>query len=408
MAGFKVLFAGVIILTVLCLPFGADAQEVFHHSDGTLTIRFDDGTEREVMPSDSILFSSAFEEITVIQEYEQPTGEPLPVYVPEDYYASLQVRMKENQLRDLRMQLEELRQKKDKLGEELEFARENPGRIRADDRVELSDRFFTASEDIDKTKEKIADGEKDLAALKRHWHKNVLATLPLPRLIPVPDNYDMGIAQLAESPKDKAETKEEPVVWKAPEDIPMPIIPHPSTVEIIDRYYHPPSFCELEKAGKLEDKKVHVRTIKEELFFFLPEEMRIHRRGRPMLSCKINTERIDRGLFLRFHITLHIPAARRSFGGLSKYTPIRIELLNGEVVNLYNIEANTGTFDDETNSVRFEALAPLSVSNAERLKENEANKIRLGWTGGHEDYEIYNIGLIRDQLECLDRYLIKN
>ncbi|TVR88189.1 MAG: hypothetical protein EA411_05665 [Saprospirales bacterium] len=408
MAKTKALFAGVFIFTVFCLPFGASAQEVFRHSDGTLTIRFEDGTEREVVPSDSILFSSAFEEITVLEKQKQPIGEPMPVYVPEDYYASLQVRMKENRLRDLRIQLEELRNKKDKLGEELEFARENPGRIRADDRVELSNRFFSASEDIDKTKEKIADGEKDLAALKRHWHKNVLAALPLPRLIPVPDNYDMGIARLADLPDDKPKKEEEPVVWKAPEDIPMPIIPHPSTVEIKDRYYHPPSFCKLEKAAKLEDGKVLVRTVKEELFFFLPEEMRIHRRGRPMLSCKINTERTDRGLFLRFHITLHIPAARRSFGGLSKYTPIRIELLNGEVVNLYNIEANTGTFDDETNSVRFEALAPLSVSNAESLRKNDTNKIRLGWTGGHEDYVIYNIGLIRDQLECLDRYLIKN
>ena len=408
MAAIKVLIAGVISFTAVCLPFGAEAQEVFRHSDGTLTIHFDDGTEREVVPSDSILFSSAFDDITILEKREQPTDEPLPVYVPEDFYASLQVRMKENNLRDLRIQLGDLRKKKDRLNEELEFARENPGRIRADDRVDLSDRYFSTSEEIEETKENIESGERELAALKRHWHKNVLATLPLPNLIPVPDNYDMGVARLAELPEDKPEERAEPVAWKAPEDIPMPIIPHPSTVEIIDRYYHPPSFCELEKAGKLDNEKILVRTVEEELFFFLPEEMRIHRRGRPMLSCKVNTERMGRGLFLRFHITLHIPAARRSFGGLSKHTPIRIELLNGEIVNLYNIEANTGTFDDETNSVRFEALAPLSVSNAERLKENDANKIRLGWTGGHEDYEIYNIGLIRDQLECLDRYLIKN
>ena len=396
----------LVFATGISVLSEATAQEVFQVQEGELIIRFDDGSERPVVPSDTILYKKAFQNIAV----EKGTVQPAEPYLPESIYFSMDVRTTQNKLNSLRQNLLDLRKEKADLEEQLEFARENPARIRPDDRVALSNRYYTVIDEISETEKLIGSTTKNLASLKRLWHKNVLAKLPLPRILPLTNIYDFGAVQFAENRVDSQHAKkEQEVIWEPPEDIPMPIIPHPSTVDIENRYRNPPqSPCSVSSQKKNSSDELHIVTDPQELFFFLPEEMRVHRRGRPMISGDIRAERIHRGVFLRFDFTLHIPAARRSFGGLPNHTPIRIELLTGEIVNLNNVEANTGTFDDRTNTVFFTALTPLSLSQEKLLRSTEATKIRVGWTTGHEDYEIYNITLIRDQLDCLDHFLIKN
>ncbi|TVR81783.1 MAG: hypothetical protein EA409_06475 [Saprospirales bacterium] len=399
------------ILTILAfsLTYFLSAQSVYQLPDGELVIRFSDGTERAVVPSDSILYRQAFQQINTIEktsiteEEESVSGNPIEVD-----YSSIAVRMVSNRIDRLRKDLSSYRAEKQKLQADLDFARDNPGRIRPSARMELSERFNYVVEAINQTIRDIGHSKEELAYLRRLRHQDILKDLSLREVLSLQTDYNFGMAQI-KNQVDKHDLKEVAEIdWSPPEDIPMPILPHPSTVYIADLYRNPPPrICNVENYSDYGvSEPLHLETHPEPLFFFLPEEMRLTLRGRPIISCNISARRKGPGLFLTFHFTLHIPSARRSFTGLPENTPIRIRLMNGEIVNLHNLRMDNGTYDERTNTVSFTAITPLSKSNEMRFRETEVDQIRVVWATGFEDYEVYDINLIRDHLKCLDKYLI--
>lgn len=393
-----------------------EGQTVFRNSDGDLFIQLPDGTEREVVPSDSILFRSAFEEIED-RKLEVKSADEIEHF--GDYrkregidFSSIKLRLLSNQIQEAKLRLEELEEEKIALEEELEYARQNPGRIRPSDRVEMSDRYSEVNRLIRNFQNKIVNTENLLVHLKRYGHAEILSQMPLPEIKEIDRDYNFGALKGENQIAKGLETSAEDTAprWKSPDDLPMPILPHPSSVHIDNLLENPP-----EPECRISDfsdspftDAVHFQTEREELFYHIPHEMRIHLRGKPMLTCEVNISRRGPAKFLNFHFTLHIPSARRTFGGLAKNTPIRLLLLNGDIVNLTNLHPDTGNYHKNSNTVTFSAITPLTRRDESKLKGSELDQIRVVWDRGFEDYDIQNIFLIIDHLQCLERHTAKN
>lgn len=410
---FLPLIPNVAIFTAAIISFAIfnnlQAQTVHQLPDGELLIRFDDGTERAVVPSDSILYRQAFQQIVVYDDRSTTNEENgSQVNSIEVDYSSISVRLVSNRIGRLQNDLKNYRAEKQRLQEELDFARDNPGRIRPTARMELSERFNYVVEAINQTNIEINRSKKEMAYLQRLRHQDILRDLSLREVLQLQSDYNFGLAQINQTLEQVSTHEKAAFAWKPPEDIPMPIIPHPSTVEITDLHRNPPTrICLVENFGQSSFlNPIHLGTVPEPLFFFIPEEMRLTLRGRPIISSDFSVARKGPGVFLTFHLTLHIPSARRSFAGLPENTPIRLRLLNGEIINLHNLHADNGTYDERTNTVRFTAITALSRRNEMRLRSAEVDQIRVVWATGFEDYDVYDINLIRDHLNCLDKHLI--
>ena len=410
----------IIRLVLICVILGmtgliATSQEVYSTVDGDLVIKFPDGTEREVVPSDSILYRSAF---TNIKKMEPPAkSEPEFTGREQDDFFQTDDRPREMntdmaiwRASNLKMifsdSLTSLKAEKVTLEEELEFARSNPGRIRPSDRVELSNRYNFVVEEIRAVEKRIRQLRDEVASLKRSEHRKILARLSTSQVVRLDQSYFFQTERKWSPPEPveiitKKEEKKDAISWVAPDHIPMPIIPHPSSVPqaglqstIQERV------CNL-KWHYADEKVYEVQTQPEQLTFYLPPEMRVHRRGRPMIT--VNTSIISRrgGKFIVFDIDLQIPSARVSMGGIEKDSPIRIQLIDGEIINLRSLNQDRGNFNQQENKVVYRVQAPLNKKNVDKLLRMEADRIRFVWDSGFADYEIYDINLIRTHLECL-------
>ncbi|TVQ50674.1 MAG: hypothetical protein EA362_01785 [Saprospirales bacterium] len=397
------------------------AQVVFEDKEGDLFIQLPDGTMRNVAPSDSILYRPAFDNILPLPDTkeEDKDSDIVPgkkiegaVYDMRQVSISVNIRHKENRIRFLQNRILVLESKIEELNESLEFARANPSRIRPNERIELSDNYNSAVEEKASAKREVPRLKKELVVMKRQNHLDILALLSLPGVPLISEDYFMNNFDIKPpilKTKEISGTEEKKVIWEAPTDIPMPIIPHPSSVEIRDVIKNPPSrICRLvQTKSNIFDSSFLLRTESEHLTFHLPAEMRVHRRGRPMLSIDSHFEVREGGKFMVLDIILQIPSARRSMGGIRKNRPIRIEMLNGEIVNLQIINEDTGTFFQDLNEVHFRAVAPLSRKDYQILAENEIDRLRIQWDSGYQDYEVFDIKVLQHQINCINQSLSK-
>ena len=417
-----ILFCGITLSMFLFMPSFLFAQMVYEDEAGKLFIKMPDGTMRDVAPSDSILYRQAFDNILPLPEIPvksksnnlDPEKKRMgAVYDMREVSISVNIRHKENRIRLLQKRIIELESKIEELNESLEYARANPGRIRPTERIELSNNYNSAVEEKASAIREIPRLKEELVVMKRQNHIDILALLSLPGVPLISENYFMtnfDIKSAAQRTEEFSEVDNKKGVWQAPEDIPMPIIPHPSSVEIRDVVKNPPlRTCRLVQAKEdIAGSDLLLRTKSEHLTFHLPAEMRVHRRGRPMLSIDSHFEVKESGKFMVLDIILQIPSARRSMGGIRKNRPIRMQMLSGEIVNLQIINEDTGTFFQDLNEVHFRAIAPLSRKDYKVLAENEIDRLRIQWDSGNQDYEVFDIRVLKHQINCINQYLSKN
>ena len=415
-------FCGITLGMFFLLPSFLSSQVVYEDEAGELFIQMPDGTMRDVAPSDSILYRHAFDNILPLpetpDEFRANDIDPErklegAVYDMRQVSISINIRHKENRIRFLQKRIIELESKIEELNESLEYARANPGRIRPTERIELSDNYNSAVEEKASAIREIPILKKELVVMKRQNHIDILALLSLPGVPSISEDYFMtsfDIKSPTQRTEEISEVDKSQDAWEAPADIPMPIIPHPSSVEIRDVVKNPPSrICRLVQAeSNVVGSDFLLRTESEHLTFHLPAEMRVHRRGRPMLSIDSHFEVREGGKFIVLDIILQIPSARRSMGGIRKNRPIRMQMLSGEIVNLQIINEDTGTFFQDLNEVHFRAIAPLSRKDYQVLAENEIDRLRIQWDSGNQDYEVYDIRVLKHQINCINQYLSKN
>lgn len=409
---FNLIFGSLsVFLLLLLISSDIRSQTVFLKANGEMLIRFPDGTEREVVPSDSILYRTAFDDIIDIVEEEEVNIDKPNLIPPQKndliIHTSIAIRQTKNLLDLYTDSIRTLNTEKVDLEEQLEYARNNPGRIRPSERIELSSRYDFVIDKINTAESKVRSLKRELAQIQRREHIYILKKLPLTRVITFHNQYffdelDPMDAPGATLPK-STEAAAEPIPWAPPEDIPMPIIPHPSSVPDAGLMKtHPERKCDfILKSNEVDSDNPKIKTTPEQLTFYLPQEMRVHRRGRPMITIYASVEFSERGKFLVMDIELKIPSARVSMGGMRKDSPVRIQLLDGQIINLRNLTEDTGTFNQPDNKVSYTAVMPLSEKNVAQLRSGEADLLRLVWDSGYADYEIYDINLLRDHLDCI-------
>jgi len=76
--------------------------------------------------------------------------------------------------------------------------------------------------------------------------------------------------------------------------------------------------------------------------------------------------------------------------------------MNGEYISLYNLKANSGRIDPYSGYTIFAGQYALGKSELKKLSDDELDKMRVLWSTGYEDYEIYHVDLLIDQINCLE------
>ena len=80
---------------------------------------------------------------------------------------------------------------------------------------------------------------------------------------------------------------------------------------------------------------------------------------------------------------------------------LRITLLSGKTIFLNNRISSEGKLESYTGYTVYNCFYGLEKEDLEDLEKLEIDKIGIMWTTGFEEYPVYQIDLIQNQILCL-------
>lgn len=165
----------------------------------------------------------------------------------------------------------------------------------------------------------------------------------------------------------------------------------------------PPTPCVVAHKG-LDPKNGNFRKQLEKQFLFshTDDRLRVYLKDKEYLRCEGYFSTDGGYSFLTLEFTFAYPNAREAYGFIEKGSVLTIKMLNDDFVNLYSGELVRGSYDTEKEILTYRVHYPISRSDINYLKNSEVDAIRVFWSSGFEEYEVYHLDFFSNQLRCLD------
>ncbi len=210
--------------------------------------------------------------------------------------------------------------------------------------------------------------------------------------------------EVTKKKEEKKESKSNTIVVKAeaeqPFKQPKVLLPENDVMET-----PPPTECKIAFDGVDEFSGKRRREVAKSLLFqYTDETMKKYYEGEDFLTCDVAFAMSEATgyKFLTFTFTFASDNVGTSYGWLEKDNLLSIRLINGETLNLYNSRTDRGIVDNVNRKTVYNAICLIGSGEEKVLSKSEVDAIRVMWSTGTEDYEIYDVDIFADQFKCLN------
>lgn len=137
------------------------------------------------------------------------------------------------------------------------------------------------------------------------------------------------------------------------------------------------------------------------LFTHTDPDLRPYFRDKDLITCIGRLSSIGPYVYLSIEFQIASSHSQSNFGSLQNGSLLRLKLMNGEYVSLYNLKTNTGRIDPYSGYTIFSGQYGLSKKEMKKLKSTELDKMRVMWSTGFEDYDVSHVDFLINQISCL-------
>ncbi len=137
------------------------------------------------------------------------------------------------------------------------------------------------------------------------------------------------------------------------------------------------------------------------IFTHTDPDLRPYFKNKELITCYGKLSKIDAYIYLLINFQIASSHSQSNFGSLQNGSLLRLLLLNGEYVSLYNLKTDRGHIDPYSGYTIFTGQYALGKDETKKLLESELDKIRILWSTGYEDYDVYKVDFFIDQINCL-------
>ncbi len=106
--------------------------------------------------------------------------------------------------------------------------------------------------------------------------------------------------------------------------------------------------------------------------------------------------------FLSIEVVINDINAQRTYGFIEKGSMLSLKLVDGTNVQLINNNTDRGSLDQLNERVIYKAQYMIGPDLEKELLKMEIDRVRLVWSTGYEDYEIFETDFMMHQLSCLN------
>jgi hypothetical protein len=173
-----------------------------------------------------------------------------------------------------------------------------------------------------------------------------------------------------------------------------------------DVMFNPPtSNCNLAFDGVDNFTKKKKKETQKMVFFRHTDDfMRSALKDKDYITCEAMATLVEGGFyFLNLIFTIESKDAQRAFGFIDKSSPISFKLMNGRNIILTTSKTDIGIADNLKGTTTYRALLQLGPSEVKSFLESEMDIVRVAWSAGYEDYEIYDVDFMQNLFKCLDK-----
>lgn len=137
------------------------------------------------------------------------------------------------------------------------------------------------------------------------------------------------------------------------------------------------------------------------IFTHTDPDLRPYFKDKDLITCYGKFSRIDAYVYLTIDFQIASSHSQSNFGSLESGSLLRLKLLNGEYVALSNLKSDRGRIDPYSGHTIFTGQYALGKNEINLLMDSGLDKIRILWSTGYEDYDIYKVNFFIDHLQCL-------
>lgn len=138
------------------------------------------------------------------------------------------------------------------------------------------------------------------------------------------------------------------------------------------------------------------------LFSHTDDRLRVYLKDKEYLRCEGYFSANGGYRYLMLEFTFAYPNAREAYGFIEKGSILTIMMLNGDYVNLRSGVMDRGSYDTETELLSYRVYYPIDRSQMNYLKNSEVDAVRVFWSSGFEEYEVFQLDFFSNQLKCID------
>ena len=160
--------------------------------------------------------------------------------------------------------------------------------------------------------------------------------------------------------------------------------------------------CEIIFDGFDEEIGRERKEVKTQRFFsYSQESMKPYFKKDDFLICDANISKVGKKYYLTLKIRIRSKDAAKNYGSLPAHENIKIEMINGRRVYGQNINSDSGEIESYTGNTLYTGIFELKKGDINDLKKNYLDHIGVIWSSGYEQYDIYNVDFLTNQLKCL-------
>lgn len=137
------------------------------------------------------------------------------------------------------------------------------------------------------------------------------------------------------------------------------------------------------------------------LFTHTDPDLKTFFRGKDLITCLGRVSKSGDYVQLTIEFQIASSHSQSNFGSLEEGSLLRFKLMNDEYISLFNLKTNMGHIDPYTGYTIFSGQYALGKLEINKLSALELDKMRVMWSTGFEDYDVYHVDFLINQLNCV-------
>jgi len=150
--------------------------------------------------------------------------------------------------------------------------------------------------------------------------------------------------------------------------------------------------------------KLYRKEIAPSYFFsHTPAELKNELKTKNLLWVEAQVSRLETYDYLNLNVHVYSAQATESYGTIELGSKLIVKTIHGKNIELASRSKSTPVAADDHTTYIYPVSYELDKSKIKRLLSEEIDQVGIQWSSGYEQYTVYEVDFLMNQLRCLNQ-----